>query len=59
MRQPGIHPAADRDQRESQRQQQPRIDPAQQQLAVLPWRNPTMLGAAFSFIMLGFGGAST
>ncbi|HKD74720.1 MAG TPA: cbb3-type cytochrome c oxidase subunit I, partial [Ktedonobacterales bacterium] len=26
-------------------------------LAVLPWRNPIMLGAAFSFIMLGFGGA--
>jgi cytochrome c oxidase subunit 1 len=26
-------------------------------LAVLPWRNPVMLGAAFSFIMLGFGGA--
>jgi cytochrome c oxidase subunit 1 len=24
---------------------------------VLPWRNPVMLGAAFSFIMLGFGGA--
>ncbi|HTC08175.1 MAG TPA: b(o/a)3-type cytochrome-c oxidase subunit 1 [Acetobacteraceae bacterium] len=26
-------------------------------LKVLPWRNPIMLGAAFSFIMLGFGGA--
>src|SRR5271155_4757542 len=26
-------------------------------LKVLPWRNPVMLGAAFSFIMLGFGGA--
>jgi cytochrome c oxidase subunit 1 len=26
-------------------------------LTVLPWRNPVMLGAAFSFIMLGFGGA--
>jgi cytochrome c oxidase subunit 1 len=26
-------------------------------LVVLPWRNPVMLGAAFSFIMLGFGGA--
>ncbi len=26
-------------------------------LAVLPWRNPILLGAAFSFIMLGFGGA--
>jgi cytochrome c oxidase subunit I len=26
-------------------------------LTALPWRNPIMLGAAFSFIMLGFGGA--
>jgi cytochrome c oxidase subunit I len=26
-------------------------------LAFLPWRNPVMLGTAFSFIMLGFGGA--
>jgi cytochrome c oxidase subunit I len=26
-------------------------------LAVLPWRNPVMLGAALSFVMLGFGGA--
>ncbi len=26
-------------------------------LTVLPWRNPVMLGVAFSFIMLGFGGA--
>ena len=26
-------------------------------LTVLPWRNPVMLGAALSFIMLGFGGA--
>ena len=26
-------------------------------LKVLPWENPVMLGAAFSFIMLGFGGA--
>ena len=26
-------------------------------LTVLPWRNPIMLGAAFSFVMLGFGGA--
>src|SRR5262245_24733835 len=26
-------------------------------LTVLPWHNPIMLGAAFSFIMLGFGGA--
>ena len=26
-------------------------------LKVLPWHNPIMLGAAFSFIMLGFGGA--
>jgi cytochrome c oxidase subunit 1 len=26
-------------------------------LKVLPWRNPVMLGAAFSFVMLGFGGA--
>ena len=26
-------------------------------LTKLPWRNPVMLGAAFSFIMLGFGGA--
>ena len=26
-------------------------------LKVLPWRNPVMLGVAFSFIMLGFGGA--
>ena len=26
-------------------------------LTELPWRNPVMLGAAFSFIMLGFGGA--
>src|SRR5271170_1421773 len=26
-------------------------------LKVLPWRNPIMLGAAFSFVMLGFGGA--
>jgi cytochrome c oxidase subunit I len=25
-------------------------------LKVLPWRNPVMLGAALSFIMLGFGG---
>src|ERR1700684_3119675 len=25
-------------------------------LTKLPWRNPVMLGAAFSFIMLGFGG---
>ncbi|HST75472.1 MAG TPA: cbb3-type cytochrome c oxidase subunit I [Acetobacteraceae bacterium] len=26
-------------------------------LRVLPWRNPIMLATAFSFIMLGFGGA--
>ena len=26
-------------------------------LRVLPWRNPVMLGAALSFVMLGFGGA--
>ena len=26
-------------------------------LAALPWHNPIMLGAAFSFVMLGFGGA--
>ena len=26
-------------------------------LAVLPWHNPVMLGAALSFVMLGFGGA--
>jgi cytochrome c oxidase subunit 1 len=26
-------------------------------LMVLPWRNPIMLAAAFSFILLGFGGA--
>lgn len=26
-------------------------------LVALPWRNPTMLAVAFSFIMLGFGGA--
>jgi cytochrome c oxidase subunit 1 len=26
-------------------------------LATLPWRNPIMLGAALSFVMLGFGGA--
>ena len=26
-------------------------------LAALPWRNPVMLGAALSFVMLGFGGA--
>ena len=26
-------------------------------LAALPWRNPIMLATAFSFIMLGFGGA--
>lgn len=26
-------------------------------LAALPWKNPTMLAVAFSFIMLGFGGA--
>jgi cytochrome c oxidase subunit I len=26
-------------------------------LSVLPWRNPMMLAAAFSFVMLGFGGA--
>ena len=26
-------------------------------LRVLPWRNPIMLAAAFSFVMLGFGGA--
>ena len=26
-------------------------------LTALPWRNPVMLGVAFSFIMLGFGGA--
>ncbi|KAA0693692.1 cytochrome C oxidase subunit I [Neorhizobium sp. P12A] len=26
-------------------------------LATLPWRNPAMLAIAFSFIMLGFGGA--
>jgi cytochrome c oxidase subunit 1 len=26
-------------------------------IAVLPWRNPMMLALAFSFIMLGFGGA--
>jgi len=26
-------------------------------LRVLPWRNPLMLAVAFSFIMLGFGGA--
>jgi cytochrome c oxidase subunit I len=26
-------------------------------LKVLPWRNPVMLGATFSFVMLGFGGA--
>jgi cytochrome c oxidase subunit 1 len=26
-------------------------------LTKLPWRNPVMLGVAFSFIMLGFGGA--
>src|SRR5215475_4863528 len=26
-------------------------------LKVLPWNNPIMLGTAFSFIMLGFGGA--
>ena len=25
--------------------------------AVLPWHNPVLLGAAFSFVMLGFGGA--
>jgi cytochrome c oxidase subunit I len=26
-------------------------------LGALPWRNPIMLAAAFSFVMLGFGGA--
>jgi cytochrome c oxidase subunit I len=26
-------------------------------LTALPWHNPVMLGAAFSFVMLGFGGA--
>ena len=26
-------------------------------LTALPWRNPVMLGAALSFVMLGFGGA--
>jgi cytochrome c oxidase subunit 1 len=26
-------------------------------LKVLPWRNPVLLGAALSFVMLGFGGA--
>jgi cytochrome c oxidase subunit 1 len=26
-------------------------------LGTLPWRNPVMLGAALSFVMLGFGGA--
>lgn len=26
-------------------------------LGALPWRNPAMLGAALSFVMLGFGGA--
>ena len=26
-------------------------------LRALPWRNPLMLAVAFSFIMLGFGGA--
>jgi cytochrome c oxidase subunit I len=26
-------------------------------LKALPWNNPVMLGAAFSFVMLGFGGA--
>ncbi len=26
-------------------------------IAVLPWRNPMMLAVAFSFVMLGFGGA--
>jgi cytochrome c oxidase subunit 1 len=26
-------------------------------LVVLPWRNPIMLATAFSFVMLGFGGA--
>ncbi len=26
-------------------------------IAVLPWHNPVMLGAALSFVMLGFGGA--
>ncbi len=26
-------------------------------IAVLPWRNPIMLALAFSFLMLGFGGA--
>ena len=26
-------------------------------LAALPWNNPIMLAAAFSFVMLGFGGA--
>ena len=26
-------------------------------LAALPWNNPVMLAAAFSFVMLGFGGA--
>jgi len=26
-------------------------------IAALPWRNPIMLAAAFSFVMLGFGGA--
>jgi cytochrome c oxidase subunit 1 len=26
-------------------------------LTALPWRNPVMLGTAFSFVMLGFGGA--
>src|SRR5262249_7652595 len=26
-------------------------------LAALPWRNPVLLGAALSFVMLGFGGA--
>ncbi len=26
-------------------------------LAALPWRNPIMLASAFSFVMLGFGGA--
>jgi cytochrome c oxidase subunit I len=26
-------------------------------LTALPWDNPVMLGAAFSFVMLGFGGA--
>ena len=26
-------------------------------LATLPWNNPVMLASAFSFVMLGFGGA--